>query len=186
MMIVLELLAFRVPALRAYFAAVLKFMYDADVLSEKTILRWESHTLKHRFSCLTEKFVKELKEAAEPMIVWLNEAPVSGEEEEEDEDEDEKPIYNPLNLPLGWDGKPIPYWLYKQYGLDKEYKCEICGNQSYWGRRAFDMHFQEWRHHNGMRCLGIPNTKHFHDITKIEDAKNRRNDGCVTCSVCKD
>ena len=107
-------------------------------------------------------------------------------EEEEDEDEDEKPIYNPLNLPLGWDGKPIPYWLYKQYGLDKEYKCEICGNQSYWGRRAFDMHFQEWRHHNGMRCLGIPNTKHFHDITKIEDAKNRRNDGCVTCSVCKD
>ena len=25
----------------------------------------------------------------------------------------EKPIYNPLNLPLGWDGKPIPYWLYK-------------------------------------------------------------------------
>ena len=107
-------------------------------------------------------------------------------EEEEEEDEDEKPIYNPLNLPLGWDGKPIPYWLYKQYGLDKEYKCEICGNQSYWGRRAFDMHFQEWRHHNGMRCLGIPNTKHFHDITKIEDAKNRRNDGCVTCSVCKD
>ena len=89
MMIVLELLAFRVPALRAYFAAVLKFMYDADVLSEKTILRWESHTLKHRFSCLTEKFVKELKEAAEPMIVWLNEAPVSGEEEEGEEDEDE-------------------------------------------------------------------------------------------------
>ena len=90
-MIVLELLAFRVPALRAYFAAVLKFMYDADLLSEKTILRWEGHTLKHRFSCLTEKFVKELKEAAEPMIVWLNEAPVSGEEDEdEDEDEDEE------------------------------------------------------------------------------------------------
>ena len=57
-------------------------------------------------------------------------------EEEEEEDEDEKPIYNPLNLPLGWDGKPIPYWLYKQYGLDKEYKCEICGNQSYWGRKT--------------------------------------------------
>ena len=107
-------------------------------------------------------------------------------EEEEEEDEDEKPIYNPLNLPLGWDGKPIPYWLYKQYGLDKEYKCEICGNQSYWGRRAFDMHFQEWRHHNGMRCLGIPNTKHFHDITKIEDAKNCREGGFVTYSVCQD
>ena len=27
------------------------------------------------------------------------------------------PIYNPKNLPLGWDGKPIPYWLYKLHGL---------------------------------------------------------------------
>ena len=94
------------------------------------------------------------------------------EEKEEAESDDDKPIYNPLNLPLGWDGKPIPYWLYKLYGLGEEFKCEICGNHSYWGRRAFDNHFQEWRHHNGMRCLGIPNTKHFHDITKIEDAKN--------------
>jgi splicing factor 3A subunit 3 len=91
----------------------------------------------------------------------------------EDEDvnadeEDEGPIYNPLNLPLGWDGKPIPYWLYKLHGLGVEYKCEICGNQSYWGRRNFDRHFQEWRHAHGMRCLGVPNTKHFHDITLIE------------------
>lgn len=83
---------------------------------------------------------------------------------------DDEPIYNPLNLPLGWDGKPIPFWLYKLHGLGIEYKCEICGNFSYWGRRAFDKHFQEWRHAHGMRCLGIPNTKHFHDITLIEDA----------------
>ena len=104
-----------------------------------------------------------------------NEMEVSEEEaekEEEEDDEGEKPIYNPLNLPLGWDGKPIPYWLYKLYGLGEEFKCEICGNHSYWGRRAFDNHIQEWRHYNGMRCLGIPNTKHFRDITKIEDAKN--------------
>ena len=88
------------------------------------------------------------------------------------EDEDEEPVYNPLNLPIGWDGKPIPFWLYKLHGLGVEYKCEICGNQSYWGRRAFDRHFQEWRHAHGMRALGIPNTKHFHDITVIEDAVN--------------
>eukprot|EP00981_Chlorochromonas_danica_P006694 scaffold1462_cov168-Ochromonas_danica.AAC.4 len=87
----------------------------------------------------------------------------------EEDDDDEAPIYNPLNLPLGWDGKPIPYWLYKLHGLGVEYKCEICGNQSYWGRKAFDRHFQEWKHAHGMRCLGVPNTKHFHDITKIED-----------------
>eukprot|EP01034_Spumella_vulgaris_P021532 gene21531-27567_t len=86
-----------------------------------------------------------------------------------DRDGDDEPIYNPLNLPLGWDGKPIPFWLYKLHGLGVEYKCEVCGNHSYWGRRAFDRHFQEWKHAHGMRCLNVPNTKHFHDITLIED-----------------
>merc|ERR1712151_406267 len=92
---------------------------------------------------------------------------ISGDEMVDDE---ERPIYNPLNLPLGWDGKPIPFWLYKLHGLGIEYKCEICGNYSYWGRRAFERHFQEWRHAFGMRCLKIPNTAHFKEITKIEDA----------------
>jgi splicing factor 3A subunit 3 len=91
----------------------------------------------------------------------------------DDNEDDDQPIYNPLNLPLGWDGKPIPYWLYKLHGLGMEFKCEICGNHSYWGRRDFDRHFQQWRHAHGMRCLGIPNTKHFHDITLISDAKAR-------------
>jgi len=92
------------------------------------------------------------------------------DEEEEPEEDIEKPIYNPLNLPLGFDGKPIPFWLYKLHGLGTEFKCEICGNYSYWGRRAFDRHFQEWRHAYGMRALKIPNTQHFKDVTKIEDA----------------
>ncbi|GMH42222.1 hypothetical protein BSKO_10141 [Bryopsis sp. KO-2023] len=90
--------------------------------------------------------------------------------EEEGSDEEEEYIYNPLKLPLGWDGKPIPYWLYKLHGLNQEFKCEICGNYSYWGRRAFEKHFKEWRHQNGMRALGIPNNKNFYEITKIEDA----------------
>ena len=76
------------------------------------------------------------------------------------------------NVPLGWDGElhglvdddnddydndddddddddePIPYWLYKLHGLDHKYSCEICGNYAYFGRRAFDRHFQvgAWRH----------------------------------------
>jgi hypothetical protein len=41
-------------------------------------------------------------------------------------------------------GKPIPYWLYKLHGLNLEFKCEICGNYSYWGPRAFERHFQEF------------------------------------------
>lgn len=43
----------------------------------------------------------------------------------------------------------------------QEFKCEICGNFSYWGRRAFERHFSEWRHSFGMQCLRIPNTTHF-------------------------
>jgi splicing factor 3A subunit 3 len=91
-------------------------------------------------------------------------------DEEDEEEDDDAPIYNPLNLPLGWDGKPIPFWLYKLHGLNIEYVCEICGNYTYWGPRAFDRHFQEWRHAHGMRCLGIPNSREFHGITKIQDA----------------
>jgi splicing factor 3A subunit 3 len=37
-------------------------------------------------------------------------------------------------------------------------------------RKNFERHFQESRHAFGMRALGLPNTKHFHEITKIEDA----------------
>ncbi|KAI0220274.1 Pre-mRNA-splicing factor sap61, partial [Massospora cicadina] len=90
--------------------------------------------------------------------------------DEVSESDDEERIYNPLKLPLGWDGKPIPYWLYKLHGLGVEYPCEICGNYVYMGRKAFERHFQEWRHGHGMRCLGIPNTRHFNEITSIEDA----------------
>lgn len=70
----------------------------------------------------------------------------------------------------GWDGKPIPYWLYKLHGLNISYNCEICGNFTYKGPKAFQRHFAEWRHAHGMRCLGIPNTAHFANVTQIEDA----------------
>ncbi|XP_018328525.1 splicing factor 3A subunit 3 [Agrilus planipennis] len=86
-----------------------------------------------------------------------------------EDDTDDVP-YNPKNLPLGWDGKPIPYWLYKLHGLNISYTCEICGNYVYKGPKAFQRHFAEWRHAHGMRCLGIPNTAHFANVTQIEDA----------------
>jgi len=94
-----------------------------------------------------------------------------GNGSDDEDDEDDAPIYNPKNVPLGWDGKPIPYWLFKLHGLNHFYPCEICGNESYRGRRNFEKHFTESRHAYGMRCLGIPNTKHFHGVTKIEDAQ---------------
>ncbi|CAH8384498.1 unnamed protein product [Eruca vesicaria subsp. sativa] len=96
-----------------------------------------------------------------------------GEEEraEIESDEEEGDIYNPLKLPMGFDGKPIPYWLYKLHGLGQKFECEICGNSVYMGRRAFERHFKEFQHQHGMRCLGIPNTKNFNEITSIEEAK---------------
>ena len=89
----------------------------------------------------------------------------------EDEDGEEK-IYNPLKLPLAWDGKPIPFWLYRLHGLGVEFPCEICGNFVYMGRRAFDKHFNEARHIHGLRCLGINNTSLFRDIIHIQEAMN--------------
>lgn len=98
----------------------------------------------------------------------LSEEEVSDAESEVDVSDEQ--IYNPKNIPLGWDGKPIPYWLYKLHGLNIKYECEICGNASYRGPKAFQLHFAEWRHAHGMRCLGVPNTAHFANVTKIEDA----------------
>ena len=111
--------------------------------------------------------------------VQRKQARTAGEREEsdeevsasdEEEEEESEVVYNPKNLPLGWDGKPIPYWLYKLHGLNITYSCEICGNAQYKGPKAFQRHFAEWRHAHGMRCLGIPNTAHFANVTQIEDA----------------
>ncbi|XP_014679060.1 PREDICTED: splicing factor 3A subunit 3-like [Priapulus caudatus] len=68
--------------------------------------------------------------------------------------------------------------LYKLHGLNISYTCEICGNHTYKGPKArllraekcFACEYKEWRHAHGMRCLGIPNTAHFANVTKIEDA----------------
>lgn len=90
-------------------------------------------------------------------------------EEEEEEDGDDK-FYNPLKLPLAWDGKPIPFWLYRLHGLGQEFPCEICGNFVYRGRRAFDKHFNETNHITNLKRLGITDTYLFRDITAIEQA----------------
>ncbi|CAB4301482.1 unnamed protein product [Prunus armeniaca] len=92
-------------------------------------------------------------------------------ETESHDEENEQQIHNPLKLPLGPDGKIISYWMHKLHGLGQEFKCEICGDSSYFGRRAFEIHFNGECHKRGMRCLGIPKTKSFNEITSIEEAK---------------
>jgi splicing factor 3A subunit 3 len=75
-----------------------------------------------------------------------------------EEPEEEEKIYNPLKLPLGWDGKPIPYWLYKLHGLGVEYRCEICSDHVYMGRKNFERHFQV---RSGVTLYGEKGTKPF-------------------------
>lgn len=85
--------------------------------------------VERRFSLTAKEREAELTEkpAAAP-------APTANADENADEEEEEERIYNPLKLPLGWDGKPIPYWLYKLHGLGVEYRCEICSDHVYMGR----------------------------------------------------
>lgn len=51
----------------------------------------------------------------------------------------------------------------------------------------FHVCLKEWRHAHGMRCLGIPNTAHFANVTQIEDAVSRESIGAdPECSSCSD
>ncbi|KAF8639817.1 hypothetical protein AX17_001074 [Amanita inopinata Kibby_2008] len=141
-----------------------------DLLASLTpTLNETKSNVERRFSLTAREREQELLEQSKPPPPPPTN-PTNGTEEEEEEER----IYNPLKLPLGWDGKPIPYWLYKLHGLGVEYKCEICSDHVYMGRKNFDRHFQESRHAFGMRALGLPNTKHFHEITRIEDALARK------------
>ena len=124
-----------------------------------------SDVIHETISNIEKRQSRTLKEYLEAQ----NESSSEIEEESEEEEEVAKQI---KNYPVGFDGEPIPYWLYKLHGLGVEYKCEICGNASYMGRKAFELHFQDWKHQFGMKCLGIPNTKDFQEITIIKDAQN--------------
>ena len=88
-----------------------------------------------------------------------------------DDDEDEQVLARSIKqYPMGPDGKPLPYWMYKVQGLAAQYRCEICGNATYFGPKAFNAHFNNLRHAQGMKSLGIPYSQAFHMITKISHA----------------
>jgi len=138
-----------------------------ELLWNETVVHKLAAILGEQIQNTKDNVNKKLARTYNEIMAELDE---ESEEDESEEEEEEEIRVGIQNYPVGWDGKPIPYWLYKLHGLGVEYKCEICGNQSYWGRRAFERHFSEWRHAHGMRCLGIPNTRHFFEITKIKDA----------------
>jgi splicing factor 3A subunit 3 len=100
------------------------------------------------------------RERQQELEQMYSETPDTGAKEEDDDSDGEDKIYNPLKLPLAWDGKPIPFWLYKLHGLGVEFPCEICGN-----------FVNEPRHIHGLKCLGITNTSMFREITSIQEAE---------------
>ncbi len=153
----------QVATLEARAQALVERLGDVIEATRQFVTR--KQTLTHEEAAREEE---EERMRAEGLLDASDESDDGGEGEGEDVDDSGD---NKLGLPLDFDGKPIPLWLYKLHGLGVEYKCEICGDHSYWGRRAYDRHFQEWRHANGMRLLDIPNTKHFHDVTGIQAAR---------------
>lgn len=132
---------------------------------ESILIMYGDYYNDHRLATIENVQRKQSRTAEE-----RNESDEETSDIEFDNVDDGEAVYNPKNLPLGWDGKPIPYWLYKLHGLNLTFTCEICGNAVYKGPKSFQRHFAEWRHAQGMNALGIPNTAHFANITKIKDA----------------
>lgn len=149
----------------------------------------------HRYLKLLSEEFKRTREFTERKLAFTPEermqemarldeeyhAPDYGPEEEEHDDLDASKAGNEkkqqaqvgsFDMPLGADGLPMPYWLYKLQGLDVEYSCEICTNQIYKGRRAFEKHFLEPTHTFHLKCLGIEPSPTFKGITSIQEAQD--------------
>ena len=111
-------------------AALLTYLSTKLLSNLAPVLNDTKSNVERRFSLTAREREQELLEQSKPKPPPAP-APKEGAEGEEEEEER---IYNPLKLPLGWDGKPIPYWLYKLHGLGVEYRCEICSDHVYMGR----------------------------------------------------
>ena len=119
--------------------ARLTYLITALLVPLQSILAETKSNVERRFSLTARERETELVEDVPSAAPAPAADGTAGEVAEEPEEEK---IYNPLKLPLGWDGKPIPYWLYKLHGLGVEYRCEICSDHVYMGRKNFERHFQ--------------------------------------------
>jgi len=118
------------PQSKLYKPALLTALIQPLLVPLLPVLAETKNNVERRFSLTARERELELEAAAAPPQVAA--APTNDAAAEEEEEEEK--IYNPLKLPLGWDGKPIPYWLYKLHGLGVEYRCEICSDGVYMGR----------------------------------------------------
>ncbi|KAG8653026.1 hypothetical protein MANES_06G159600v8 [Manihot esculenta] len=96
-----------------------------EVENSKEIALMEAK-MKKLCDLLSETIVRTKENVVKKQALTYDEMEAEREEEETqadtESDDEEQQIYNPLKLPMGWDGKPIPYWLYKLHGLGQEAK----------------------------------------------------------------
>ena len=77
------------PELEIAIPSFLKFAYEADILEEDLLLKWEDKKFKtdKKSSLYSKKNEKKFKKAAAKFFEWLKEAESDEEEESEEEDE---------------------------------------------------------------------------------------------------
>ncbi|KAK6205472.1 uncharacterized protein RJT21DRAFT_117956 [Scheffersomyces amazonensis] len=130
---------------------------------------WKDATIANTERRLTmtqrERELERLKATEE------SEEDIDSSDSSESDNDDEDSYYK--NLPLGADGKPIPFWLYKLQGLHKTYSCEICGDITYKGKSVFVKHFGGPKHQYGLKFIGVEDEymSLFKSIISIEEAQ---------------
>ncbi|KAI5956554.1 sap61 [Candida jiufengensis] len=131
-----------------------------------------NHTEKMTVLSEREKFIEDQNKNDMENEFTSAELSSSDEDNSEENDSDsDSELFK--NLPLGPDGSPIPYWLYKLQGLHRKYTCEICGNVSYQGKQTFEKHFNGQKHIHGLKCLAVEEEDfpYFKNITSIDEAQ---------------
>ena len=158
-----------------YFIEFIKieFLFDVIEATKKYIIKKQTRTV--------HELEREIREEEEALLVAdakgqdgegdIQEDPDYRVNEEDMDDSEDDEIYNPKNIPLGPDGKPIPLWQYKLHQLDKEFSCEICGGKIFKGPKKFKEHFNEWEHKAALQTLGIKYTPSLYLVTTIAEAK---------------
>lgn len=80
----------RSPALMRFFPAILKLLFDEEIVEEEVFLEWYQDTCRNCYSIAVVKddTLEALKAAARPFYDWLQEAEEEGEEEKDDDDDE--------------------------------------------------------------------------------------------------
>jgi translation initiation factor 5 len=83
----------RLPSLLKFFPVILKQLYDEEMIDEAVLLEWADDSVRNDYSAeasmMTDDTLEALRKAAQPFVVWLQEAEEDDEEDDEDETEEE-------------------------------------------------------------------------------------------------